>query len=85
MTTREQVIAAAENSGVHTYPQWLHGAKLPLLEKFYAIAFEAGRVAEREECAKVCERQTEGFAATSVWDEAALSCSKTIRARGDTK
>ena len=34
----------------------------------------------REECAQVCESQTEGFAATSVWDEAALSCARAIRA-----
>ncbi len=36
---------------------------------------------EREGCASVCENQTEGFAATSVWDEAALSCARAIRAR----
>jgi len=41
MTTREQIIAAANESGLIAY-----GAPL---ERFYAIAFEAGRVAEREE------------------------------------
>jgi len=34
----------------------------------------------REQCATVCEGQTEGFAATSAWDEAALSCARAIRA-----
>ena len=34
---------------------------------------------ERERCAKQCELNTEGFAATSTWDESALSCAKAIR------
>lgn len=41
--------------------------------------------AEREACAAACEGQTEGFAATSVWDEAALSCARAIRSRSGAK
>jgi len=37
---------------------------------------------EREACAAACEGNTEGFAATSTWDESALSCARIIRARG---
>lgn len=55
------------------------------LAEAYRCGEEAGRQDEREECAKVCEGQTEGFAATSTWDEAALSCAKAIRARGEGK
>jgi hypothetical protein len=40
-------------------------------------------LAEREACADACEGQTEGFAATSTWDEAALSCARTIRMRSN--
>jgi len=54
MTTREQIIAAAkecfdcyeDGRGRFEYSADEYG-----LERFYAIAFEAGRVAEREECA----------------------------------
>ena len=48
----------------------------------YAIAFEAGRQDEREECAKVCE-------SGSILDydsvATAENCAEAIRARGDTK
>lgn len=40
-------------------------------------------LAEREACADACEGQTEGFAATSTWDEAALSCARAIRMRSN--
>lgn len=40
-------------------------------------------LAEREACADACEGQTEGFAATSTWDEAALSCARIIRMRSN--
>ena len=43
--TREQIIAAAMEND---------------LVQFYALAFEAGRVAEREECAKCCAEVREG-------------------------
>ena len=44
-------------------------------------AWQKAAEIEREACASVCENQTEGFAATSTWDEAALSCARAIRAR----
>ena len=42
-------------------------------------------LAEREACADACEGKTEGFAATSTWDEAALSCARAIRMRSNAK
>jgi len=61
MTTREQIIAAAKEVDAEIN---IHGPdettdRISMhpsqLEAFYAIAHEAGRVAEREECAKVCD------------------------------
>lgn len=48
------------------------------IERFYTTAYEAGRVAEREECAKVCE------ALPSLWPTERViadECSIAIRAR----
>lgn len=54
MTTHEQIIAAAKEAGIS------YSGKMPevfdsqdMLTKFYAIAFEAGRQAEREECCSI--------------------------------
>ena len=49
-------------------------------ERFYAIAFEAGRQAEREECANVCE-SIDSLASSNP----PMLCAKAIRARGDMK
>lgn len=48
-----------------------------------AEAWDTATKAEREACADACEAQTEGFAATSTWDEAALSCARAIRMRSN--
>jgi hypothetical protein len=77
MTThdRDKVIAAAKEAGMfNSIPL----SKLLPLELFYAIANEAGRVAEREECAKVCEELP------SLWPTERViadECSSAIRAR----
>ena len=81
MTTREQIIAAAKQAD----PGFAGGPDadgtmadsivgIDAVERFYTIAHEAGRVAEREEIAKlgVDFLSTEFFL-------------KAIRARGDTK
>ena len=47
-----------------------------------AKAFEDGRQAEREECAKICDKYTEFSGSPSNFAE---NCAKAIRARGDTK
>jgi hypothetical protein len=47
-------------------------------ERFYAIAFEAGRVAEREECAKVCDNLSSKW---PIDDNMIDMCAKAIRAR----
>ncbi len=78
MTTREQIIAAAKEAGITysgTMPEIFDSQDV--LAKFYAIAFEAGRVAEREACAALCDEIAE--ADNGYW------CAMTIRARGDTK
>ena len=60
-TDREQIIAAAKEVDAEIN---IHGPdettdRISMhpsqLKTFYATAFEAGRVAEREECAKVCD------------------------------
>ena len=63
MTAREQIIAEAKNSSLEAL--FFKGANgkvwrvidlaLPELERFYAIAFEAGRNAEREACIEIVE------------------------------
>lgn len=61
------------------------------IERLYAIAFEAGRQAEREDCAKVCESQegktVYGGSPGNYWKRIAKprDCAVEIRARGDTK
>jgi hypothetical protein len=77
MTThdRDKVIAAAKEAG---FDFWIESiGPIPFwIERFYAIAYEAGRVAEREECVQMCDNMVlyTGF-----------DCAEAIRARGDTK
>jgi len=75
MTTREHIIAAARKAdpgfGSHTLGGSVVG--FDAVERFYAIAFEAGRVAEREECAKLATINRADLTAEA------------IRARGDMK
>lgn len=55
-------------------------------ERFYAIAFEAGRQAEREECAKLCESTYPEYGGANPYCfETPSECAEAIRARGDTK
>ena len=58
MTThdRDKIIKAAKDAGCNA--GYLGGfySSTEALERLYAIAFEAGRAAEREECAKVLEK-----------------------------
>lgn len=76
MTTREQIIAAAkecfdclaDGRGRTDYSADEYG-----IEKFYAIAFEAGRVAEREDCEKLATINRADLTAEA------------IRARGESK
>jgi hypothetical protein len=82
---RDKVIAAAKEAGnncdfaVHI-PAW-DKSTWEFMERFYAIAHEAGRVAEREECAKVCDTDWNGDADTYAYSEAANECAEAIRAR----
>lgn len=50
------------------------------VSKFAALAFAAGAAHEREECAKVCDAQTDEFNVLG-----AEFCAAAIRARGETK
>ena len=64
MTTREEVIAAAKEvdpSIDETTVDFDDEVGMKKLERFYAIAYESGRQAEREECAKVCEIHADGW------------------------
>ena len=51
------------------------------IERLYAIAFEDGRQAEREECAKVCMQQCSVIEEPHEFER----CAEAIRARGDRK
>jgi len=87
MTTRKEVIAAAKEVGAQTriyekspgldYYQF----ETAQLERFYAIAFEAGRQAEREECAKVCEDLGENIHGPGREDSEAYDCADGVCAR----
>lgn len=70
-TEREMLEFAAKDAGFN--PSYLGGYVLgeQEIERFYSIAFDAGRQAEREECAKVCE------SIKSNWNY----CAEAIRAR----
>jgi len=88
MTTRKQIVAAAkecfdcyeDGRGRFEYSADEYG-----LERFYAIAHEAGRVAEREDCAKVCDIQktknTDLFPYDLSLSISANECADAIRAR----
>lgn len=96
MTThdKDKIIAAALKIGISI--STMHGQELhklmPIsdaktLEAFYAIAFEAGRQAEREACAKVCDMSIRPTMA-GLYDREDAMCieiAETIRARGNGK
>lgn len=61
-----------------------------MLREQYAIAFEDGRQAEREECVNVCIHNASDYAVFNrepyeSMETGALSCAFSIRARGYTK
>ena len=55
--TREQVIAWAREAGLHiaTDHDWMPIIALAYLKNVTALAYEAGRKDENEECATMCE------------------------------
>jgi hypothetical protein len=94
MTThdRDKIIAAAKEAGIFkrmtpvgTTEMFCYESNI---ERLYDIAFEAGRVAEREECAKVCEARTTmhkqnygGYIGQHSTIAESKECAKSIRAR----
>jgi hypothetical protein len=48
-----------------------------------ALAFEGGRVAEREACAKLCEEVGDKAKDNDGYTIGGYACAKAIRARGD--
>jgi hypothetical protein len=48
-----------------------------------ALAFEGGRVAEREACARVCLELTQAKASGDSYEDGAVDCAAAIRARGE--
>lgn len=81
--TQEQVIEWAHEAGLHiaTDVHWMPIIGLKYLEKATALAYEAGRAAEREACAKVCENGTflHEFSPEAKYGRA---CARAIRERG---
>lgn len=84
MTThdRDKIIAAAKEVGAYRYinraakDEPTHTFTIEQLIAFYAIAFEDGRQAEREDIAGMASR---------MFGENGLFIADAIRARGDTK
>lgn len=85
MNTRDEVLAMAREAGIDEYDNGLITTD-QFAERFAALAFEAGRKAEREECAKVCETKAEYWQSLnkkiiSPVACAAADCADEIRAR----
>jgi hypothetical protein len=78
--TRDDIIRMAREAGLASYPGWVtDGEGLENLERFAALI----AAAEREECAKVCDRNAEEFIEMRVWaDDFANELGRAIRARG---
>lgn len=94
MTThdKDKIIAAAKEAGAKFDPAWgiAYNCGTETFIRFYAIAFEAGRQAEREECLNICINHASDYAVFNCepyesMEQGALSCALTIRARRDTK
>ena len=60
-------------------------AILKSVQDFAAFAYDKGVEAEREACAKVCEKEYKDYDWADREQEAAEDCAKAIRARGQTK
>ena len=73
--TQEQVIAWAREAGLVMY-DYEH----PSLERFAALAYEAGRKDENEACAEVCEEYQDAVDRHR-WPNG-YECADAIRARG---
>lgn len=61
---KDKIIAAAKEADPGINEQtvdFLDEDGIEKLERFYAIAFEAGRQAEREECAAICDAFASGW------------------------
>ena len=72
--TREDIIRMARESGaMFQHMAWVERDLFPVFARFAALV----AAAEREECARVCER-------LATWDTAlAIVCADSIRARGE--
>ena len=93
MTThdKDKIIAAAKEAGAKFDPAWglAYNCGTETFIRFYAIAFEDGRQAEREDCAKVCEKNLRSWDKTSDRNDdyrsAHIKDMVEILARGDMK
>jgi hypothetical protein len=81
--TRDEIVKMA----MRAYGDWFPNVPIPNeLERFAALAYEAGAAAEREACAEVCEEQGKGRKAMEhyaalTYSGSAHDCAATIRAR----
>lgn len=61
---RDDIIRMAREAGLEGYRTPLDG-----IERFFAKAYAEGVKAEREDCAKVCERYNDDGGTGEVWGE----------------
>ena len=84
--SKDKIIAAAKEAGAKFDPAWglAYNCGTETFIRFYAIAFEHGRQAEREECAIEAEKQAQD----EPYGHAKFRChniAEAIRARGEWK
>lgn len=82
--TQEQVLQWAHEAGLHiaTEVHWMPIIGLKYIEKATALAYEAGRAAENEACAKVCENMCGPIEIYNPAYVHYVGCAEAIRARG---
>ena len=85
--TRDDILRLADKHATLT-AGWMFS--VPDMEDFYKHAYEAGVAAEREACAKVCEKEqfeltqdVAGKNGLQHFDAGCRSCAEMIRARGE--
>lgn len=73
--TRDEITRMARETGVYTYPEWMHGVPMVTLERFFHAAYAAGAAAERDAILQMSRDQ---------WFKTQADFEEAIRAREST-